>query len=533
MVVCGLYRTHLILLALLFELGTSGIWMLVSSINNGGPIYVLLDCEGSGNVEHDREHDSTLFALATLLSGYFIYNSKGVIDEGAIQTLSVVTSLAQHIQQAQGDDDSSVQRSSITAPHFLWVLRDFVLSLEDQNSRPISAQEYLEIALSDKSSVAAYRSQESRDCREKLCKLFTHRDCIALVTPVVDEDQLQTLDTVPYNQLRQEFRDQVELLKRKVYRDCEPKRINGVPVTGVTFAKLLDQYASLGRYQKLALSGKRYRHRKERGRMMDDKVNSKLPISEVDLSADLKELRHEIYGKFKRCALGEKKVVMQYREQLKDIMDGVDKQVKSSNDKLANKECLRVLKALWRPIVDRLDAYDDDNNAYSIDDGITEFTRDLSHLREAYQKEARGPSTVVMDVYTKWMTPKQEQGLLKLTLRQQEAAAQRAVMAERERAIEEEKRRAEKELEERRAREKEEREKYREERTEKMRNDVKQLVVDIEGIDTPSSVEGTDDDGSQAMGDTGRMQVELIEVMEELYTDPHEQQQHQHDRPLA
>lgn len=42
--------------------------------------------------------------------------------------------------------------------------------------------------------------------------LFTHRDCIALVTPVIDEEKLQALDTVPYSQLREEFRDQVSHL---------------------------------------------------------------------------------------------------------------------------------------------------------------------------------------------------------------------------------------------------------------------------------------------------------------------------------
>ncbi|KAF4704789.1 hypothetical protein FOZ63_027389, partial [Perkinsus olseni] len=509
---------------------TSGIWMWASSSggSDNGPVYILLDCEGSGNVEHDRDHDSILFALGTLLSGYFIYNSKGVIDEGAIQTLSVVTSLAQHIQNAQHQEGSDGSPSVVaTAPHFLWVLRDFVLALEDQNGRPISAQEYLEIALSDKSSVAAYRSQESRDCREKLCKyavvalpsqlsLFTHRDCIALVTPVIDEEKLQALDTVPYDQLREEFRDQIELMKRKVFRDCTPKTINGVSVTGVTFARLLDQYVhSIN--SKEAQEGERVQHL-----LLDsyvqyailptarNGVEPLLPVSEVDLIAELKALRQEVYAKFKRESLGERKIISQYREQLKDLMDDLDNKVTERNEVMGRESCVRLLKRLWQPIVERLDAYDD-TEGYSLDDGISEFTRDLSELRESYQKEARGPTAVVMETYSKWITPKQEQGLVKLTRRQQEAAAQRAVMMERERAMEEERQRAERELEERRAREQQEREEYRIERTEKMRLEVKELADNIDGIDTPSLVEEEETDESQRRM-TDDIQAEITEL---------------------
>ncbi|KAF4720939.1 hypothetical protein FOZ62_008420 [Perkinsus olseni] len=551
---------------------TSGIWMWASSSggSDNGPVYILLDCEGSGNVEHDRDHDSILFALGTLLSGYFIYNSKGVIDEGAIQTLSVVTSLAQHIQSAQHQEGSDGSPSVVaTAPHFLWVLRDFVLALEDQNGRPISAQEYLEIALSDKSSVAAYRSQESRDCREKLCKkridvveirrddyvsmsmaevawsygqsmlsLFTHRDCIALVTPVIDEEKLQALDTVPYRQLRGEFRDQIELMKRKVFRDCTPKTINGVPVTGVTFARLLDQYIHSINSKEVPRVGSVWQalqaQEGERvvGECSDEyravvrnRVEPLLPTSEVDLAAELKALRQEVYAQFKRESLGERKIISQYREQLKDLMDDLDNKVTERNEAMARESCVRLLKRLWQPVAERLDAYDD-TEGYSLDDGISEFTRDLSELRESYQKEARGPTAVVMETYSKWITPKQEQGLVKLTRRQQEAAAQRAVMMERERAMEEERQRAERELEERRAREQQEREvkysiseavahrsvqEYRIERTEKMRLDVKELTDNIDGIDTPSLVEEEETDESQRRM-TDDIQAEITEL---------------------
>ncbi|EEQ99039.1 hypothetical protein Pmar_PMAR004810, partial [Perkinsus marinus ATCC 50983] len=202
-------------------------------------------------------------------------------------------------------------------------------------------------------------------------------------------------------------------------------------------------------------------------------------------------------------------VVAQYKEQLKDLMDDVDKEIINSNEVMAREDCTRLLKTLWQPIAHRLDAYDE-VEAYSLDEGIAEFTKDLSKLREAYQKDARGPTTVVMETYTKWMTPKQEKGLLELTRRQQEAAAQRAVMMERERAMERERERSEKELEERRAREQHERERYRLERTEKMKQEVKELAHNIEGIDTPSLVDEETDDSQRRM--TEDIETEMAQL---------------------
>ncbi|KAJ1479235.1 hypothetical protein T484DRAFT_1814983, partial [Baffinella frigidus] len=42
-------------------------------------------------------HDSTIFSLALLLSSFFVYNSVGSIDEGALNNLSLVVNLTKHI----------------------------------------------------------------------------------------------------------------------------------------------------------------------------------------------------------------------------------------------------------------------------------------------------------------------------------------------------------------------------------------------------------------------------------------------------
>lgn len=59
---------------------------------------IVLDSEGIGALEEDSNHDTRIFSLAVLLSSMFIYNSVGALDEGALQGLSLVTSLAKHIR---------------------------------------------------------------------------------------------------------------------------------------------------------------------------------------------------------------------------------------------------------------------------------------------------------------------------------------------------------------------------------------------------------------------------------------------------
>lgn len=73
-------------------------------------------------------------ALLILISSVFILNSKGVINEGTINDLHVAAYFAELIGS----------QSSIWAPKFIWLLRDFCLDLVDDSGSPITAREYME-----------------------------------------------------------------------------------------------------------------------------------------------------------------------------------------------------------------------------------------------------------------------------------------------------------------------------------------------------------------------------------------------------
>jgi hypothetical protein len=110
--------------------------------------YLFIDTEGIGSIQESQTHDAKIFALAILLSSYFIYNSMGVIDESALDRLSCITNLTKHIQISSSmSADQNAANFSNFFPQFLWVVRDFGLQLIDEKQNRITPKEYLENAL--------------------------------------------------------------------------------------------------------------------------------------------------------------------------------------------------------------------------------------------------------------------------------------------------------------------------------------------------------------------------------------------------
>lgn len=57
----------------------------------------IIDSEGLGGVDKSQNYDIKIFTMAVLMSSMFLYNSIGVIDEAAINSLSMVTQIASNI----------------------------------------------------------------------------------------------------------------------------------------------------------------------------------------------------------------------------------------------------------------------------------------------------------------------------------------------------------------------------------------------------------------------------------------------------
>ena len=240
---------------------TRGIWMYISEPraknakdggiadssddDDGGTATVYLDSEGLGATDKELDFDAHMFALCALLSSLLILNTQGCITNATLEQLELVVNLTRHVQvTAKGgsERDDEGEELSRHFPDFLWVLRDFSLSLEDREGNPITARQYLEQSLEPQGGTR--RAQEKNKIRKTLKSVFPNRDCITVVRPVVDERRLRHLEKEPLHRLRAEFKDQIRALRAKVQAQAAPKRVDGRLINGPALARLAEAYVA-------------------------------------------------------------------------------------------------------------------------------------------------------------------------------------------------------------------------------------------------------------------------------------------------
>ena len=248
---------------------TRGIWLsphVLPSKDPDAPLVLYLDTEGLGSTGATAEHDARIFSLATLLASLIVYNSVGAIDEESLSQLSFVSSLTRVIQvrrsdggvvggggggvggspRAQDDrllpgtpDKSRASAAaeiasaelSAYAPSFLWVLRDFSLSLHDDAGDEITTRDYLESALLESDGFSTEMQARNR-VRRALVSFFRDRDCATLVRPADDEAALVDAEALPESAFRREFREGLAALRMRVAALARPKIVHGAHVTG-------------------------------------------------------------------------------------------------------------------------------------------------------------------------------------------------------------------------------------------------------------------------------------------------------------
>lgn len=180
---------------------TRGLWFYAEpiTIEKEGEIFdiYIMDSEGLGGVDKNQNYDVKIFTLAVLLSSFLIYNQVGVIDETAITNLSLVTNLAKNIQiqqrsnQMQQQANNSEQLSEYF-PQFLWVLRDFILELADEDGNSITPNEYLELCLKEAEGFSQKINEKNR-IRNLIKSFFRNRYCFTMIRPTDDERDIQNL----------------------------------------------------------------------------------------------------------------------------------------------------------------------------------------------------------------------------------------------------------------------------------------------------------------------------------------------------
>ena len=204
---------------------------------------VYLDTAGLSSTTTSQEFDGRIFSLALLLSSLLLYNSKG-IDSEALGVLSVIAQLTSQIHlDARANGSSSSAAGSSAFPPFVWLLRDFALTLVDKRGEALTEREYLERALAPVDRPGASEDERRQNgAKAALRQYFARRELVCLVRPANEEAALRRLDTVSSEALRPKFRAQLAALRAKVTTLLRPKKMFGNPLHGGQLASMAQHY---------------------------------------------------------------------------------------------------------------------------------------------------------------------------------------------------------------------------------------------------------------------------------------------------
>ena len=140
----------------------------------------LIDSEGFGSVQASKTHDTSIFALAMLVSSGCFFNSIGTITSQNLRDLRLAAQVAGII--------TSSSKIGVSMPPIVWILRDFVLQLRDTHGFIMSPSEYLEDCIN--------QSDEKDNLSSDIRTLFPERDAMTVPRPCDTEEDLQNMTNI-------------------------------------------------------------------------------------------------------------------------------------------------------------------------------------------------------------------------------------------------------------------------------------------------------------------------------------------------
>nr|XP_055059189.1 guanylate-binding protein 1-like [Misgurnus anguillicaudatus] len=212
-----------------------------------GHTLVLLDTEGLGDVKKgDSENDGWIFCLAVLLSSTLVYNSRGTIDNNALEQLQYVVELAERIkiksQSSASEDEDGEEASQFVCffPQFVWSVRDFTLKLAIEGKN-VTEDEYLESTLELKKGVTKKISDYNL-VRECIRRYFRSRKCFVFPFPASQEN-MPRLESLQEQELMPAFQETTDRFCKYIFNKSAVKTLKGGhSVTGKMLGHLAQIY---------------------------------------------------------------------------------------------------------------------------------------------------------------------------------------------------------------------------------------------------------------------------------------------------
>ncbi|XP_026105134.1 guanylate-binding protein 1-like isoform X2 [Carassius auratus] len=387
-----------------FDLGntieskTKGIWMwCVPHPYKEGHTLVLLDTEGLGDVaKGDSKNDSWIFCLAVLLSSTLVYNSRGTIDNTAVEKLHYVAELAENIkirstEVADEEEEEEDFKFVQFFPSFTWVVRDFTLELVIEGNR-VTEDEYLEFALQLKKGMSKKVSDYNLP-RQCIRNYFpSPRKCFVFPSPASPENMTR-LESLQERDLVPDFLEVTGRFCDHIFHNSVVKTVKGGHrVTGKLLGHLVKIYvdtinsgkvpcldnavvtlANLENQTAVQEALKTYQTGME-------KMKNKFPVSVEDITSEHQKFSSLATSEFMKLSFKDEKG--EYLKKLKEAIDEYYVGLLQENEMASEKKCRDLLKNLFSDMNKWLQ-----EGKYSQSGGYELYCRDRDTIVEQYRRE--------------------------------------------------------------------------------------------------------------------------------------------------
>ncbi|XP_073705468.1 guanylate-binding protein 3-like [Garra rufa] len=379
------------------ESKTKGIWMwCVPHPNKEGHTLVLLDTEGLGDVQKgDSKNDSWIFCLAVLLSSTLVYNSRGTIDNTALENLHYVTELTEQIKirSAEAADEDEGEDSEFVRffPSFIWVVRDFTLDLEI-NGKKVTEDDYLEHALQLKKGLNKKISDYNLP-RQCIKRYFPSRKCFVFPLPVDSQKDMTRLESLRDQDLAQQFLEVTGHFCNHMFVNSAVKTLKGGHiVTGQMLRRLVEIYVdtiSSGEVPCLDNAVHVLANLENQAAVREalqvyqngmKEVKSMLPVSIENMTCEHQKFSNLATSEFtKRSFKDENK---EYMKNLEEAVGNFYVDLLEENEMASERKCRDLLKDLFSEMNKRLQ-----DGEYSQPGGYELYERDRDANVEQYRRE--------------------------------------------------------------------------------------------------------------------------------------------------
>ncbi|KAK7163480.1 hypothetical protein R3I93_007516 [Phoxinus phoxinus] len=377
------------------ESKTKGIWMwCVPHPYKEGHTLVLLDTEGLGDVDKgDSKNDGWIFSLAVLLSSTIVYNSRGTIDNNAIENLHYVSELAEQIKirsPEAADDEEEDSKFVLFFPSFIWVVRDFTLELVIDGKK-VTQDEYLEFALQLKKGINK-KANDYNLPRQCIRNYFPSRNCFVFPSPASPEN-MKRLESLQERDLVAEFLEVTGRFCDHIFHKSAVKTLKGGHrVTGKLLGHLVEIYVDTigsGKVPCLdnavvALASLENQAAVQEALIVYQSgmegVKNKFPVNVDDISTEHQKFSSLATSEFMKRSFKDEK-----GEHLKELVENIDVHyigLLKDNEMASERKCRDLLKNLFSDMNKRLQ-----NGEYSQSGGYELYCRDRDAIVEKYRRE--------------------------------------------------------------------------------------------------------------------------------------------------